>query len=182
MNTQPIIMTDRVVLFTDVHNFSTATHVLAERQCDFLQELYETLGDIVVEHQGRLVKYLGDGFLCVFAAGLERQAVDSALALRTAFSDMVRRWDLPAEVELEVGIDAGQVGEGVFGHRTLRQWDVWGEVVNRAARIGHHRGVAVTRRVVDQVQDTHAVRRLPDVALKRESEPLEIWEVERRSG
>ena len=180
MNSDEIVKTDRVVLFTDIHHFSIATQVLAERQYAFLQAFYETLGDIVVEHQGELVKYLGDGVLCVFPAGLEQHAVASAIAMREAFAEMVRRWELPADTELEVGIGAGEVGEGVFGHRTLRQWDVYGEVVNRAAMIGHHRGVAVTERVYEKVKGAYAVRRLPDVVLKWQEEPLRVWEVEGR--
>lgn len=177
MHSDEIVKTDRVVLFTDVHNFSIATTVLAERQYEFLQELYETLGDIVVGHQGELVKYLGDGFLSVFPVGLEQEAVASALAMRAAFAEMVRRWGLPADTELEVGIEVGEVGEGIFGHRTLRQREVYGEVVNRAAKIGHHRGVAITERVYEKVRDAYAVRRLPDVALKWQEEPLKVWEV-----
>jgi class 3 adenylate cyclase len=121
MNNNEIVKTNRVVLFTDVHNFSIVTKALAERQYEFLQELYETLGEIVVGYQGELVKYLGDGFLCVFPIGLEREAVASALAMREAFLEMVRRWGLQADIELEVGIGAGEVGEGVFGHRVTGQ-------------------------------------------------------------
>jgi class 3 adenylate cyclase len=161
MNSDEIVKTNRVVLFTDVHKFSIAAKVLAERQYEFLQELYETLGDIVVEHQGELIKYLGDGFLSVFPVGLEQKAVASAVAMREAFSEMVGRWGLPADTELEVGIDVG-------------------EVVNRAARIGHHRGVAITERVCEKVRDAYAVRRLPDVQLKWQEEPLKVWEVEER--
>ena len=124
------------------------------------------------------MKYLGDGFLSVFPAGLEQAAVASALSMRKAFSEMVKRWELPADTELEVGIGAGEVGEGIFGHRTLRQRDVYGEVVNQAAKIGHHRGVAITEQVYKKVRDSYAVRRLPDVALKWQAEPLKVWEVE----
>lgn len=178
MNNDEIVKTSRVVLFTDIHRFSIATQVLAERQYAFLQEFYETLGDIVVGHQGKLVKYLGDSFLCVFPVGLEQNAVASAIAMREAFSEMVRQWGLPADTELEVGIDVGEVGEGIFGHRTLRQRDVYGEVVNRAATIGHHRGVAITEGVYEKVRDAYAARQLPDVMLKWQEEPLKVWEVE----
>ena len=180
MNSDEIVKTNRVVLFTDIHHFSIATQVLVEKQYEFLQAFYETLGDIMVEHQGELVKYLGDSILCVFPAGLEQHAVASAIAMREAFAEMVRRWGLPADTELEVGIALGEVGEGIFGHRTLRQWDVWGEVVNQAARIGHHRGVAITEQVYEKVMDAYAVRRLPDVVLKWQEEPLRMWEVEER--
>lgn len=178
MNSDKIVKTDRVVLFTDVHNFSIASRALAERQYAFLQELYETLGDILVEHQGELIKYLGDGLLCVFPVGLEQEAVASGIAMREAFSEMVKRWGLPADTELEVGIGAGEVGEGIFGHRTLRQREVYGEVVNRTAMIGHHRGVAITEQVYEEVKDAYAVRRLPDRILKWQEEPLKVWEVE----
>ena len=178
MDSDEIVKTDRVVLFTDIHNFSIAAQVLAERQYEFLQALYETLGDIVVGHRGELIKYLGDGFLSVFPAGLEQKAVASAVAMREAFSEMVERWELPADTELEVGIGSGEVAEGIFGQRTLRQWDVYGEVVNQAARIGHHRGVAITEWVYEKVKDAYAVRRLPDVILKWQEEPLRVWEVE----
>jgi adenylate cyclase len=178
MNSDEIVKTDRVVLFTDIHHFSIATQVLAQRQYAFLQAFYETLGDIVVEHHGELIKYLGDSFLSVFPAGLEQKAVAGAIAMREAFSEMVRRWELPADTELEVGIGAGEVGEGVFGHRTLRQREVYGEAVNRAGRVGHHRGVAITERVYEKVRSVYAVCRLPDVTVKWQEEPLKVWEVE----
>ncbi|MFL7790856.1 MAG: adenylate/guanylate cyclase domain-containing protein [Anaerolineae bacterium] len=178
MNSDEIVKTSRVVLFTDIHNFSIATKVLAKRRYAFLQELYETLGDIVVGHQGELVKYLGDGLLSVFPAGLEQKAVAGAVAMREAFAEMARQWGLPADTELEVGIDVGEVAEGVFGHRTLRQREVYGEAVNRAGRVGHHRGVAITERVYEKVRSVYAVCRLPDVTVKWQEEPLKVWEVE----
>ena len=177
MNKDAFIKLDRVVLFTDIHNFSIATKILAERQYDFLQRFYETLGDIIVEHQGELVKYLGDGFLCVFPTDLEHAVVASAIKMRTAFSEIVERWGLPAEMELEVGIGEGEVGEGIFGHQTLRQREIFGEVVNQVTKIGHHRGIAITELIYEKVRDTYVVRRLPDMVLKWKEEPLKVWEI-----
>ena len=172
-----IVKTERVVVFTDIHDFSIAVQVLGERQYKFLQALYERLGDIVVEGQGELIKYLGDGLLCVFPAELAQAAVASAVAMREAFKEMVQQWGLPVETELEVGIDMGEVGEGVFGHSSLQHREVFGNVVNRAAKIGHHRGVAITEQVYAQVRDEYMVRELPEVVLKWQTEPLKIWEV-----
>ena len=172
-----VVRIDRVILFTDVHNFSIATNVLGERLADFLQEMYETLGEIVVNHQGELVKYLGDGLLCIFEVGLEQEAVASAVVMRKAFTDMVERWALPADTELEVGIGEGKVVEGVFGHRTLRQREVYGKVVNKVARIGHHRGIAITEKVYERVRESYAVHQLADVAVKWQEAKVKVWEV-----
>jgi len=139
--------------------------------------MYETLGDIVVEHGGAIVKYLGDALLCVFPAGAEAAAVQCALKLRPAYTQIVRCRGLSVETELEIGIGSGQVATGIFGHRSLLQWDVLGEEVNRVALIGHHRGIAITERVCEQVKSSCALRPLPDVTVKWQAEPLKVWEV-----
>jgi adenylate cyclase len=172
-----ITIEERVVLFTDVHNYYGISHALGADAYGFLQEMYEKLGDIIVEHGGRIVKYLGDALLCVFPAETENQAVDCALKLRLAFAEMVQSRGLSVETELEIGIGSGQVATGTFGHRSLLQWDVSGEVVNQAAAIGHHRGIAITERVYERVKSGYAVRRLPDFNAKRQTEPLKVWEV-----
>ena len=74
-------------------------------------------------------------------------------------------------------ISSGQVATGTFGHRTLLQWDVFGEEVNRAETIGHHRGIAITERVHDRIKSNYPVRRLPDFKVKWQTEPLKVWEV-----
>lgn len=178
MDRNEVVKTEYVILFTDIHHFSLASKILAERLYDFLQELYETLGDIVIGHQGELIKYFGDGLLCVFPIDLEHKAIEGAISMRKAFTEMVRQWELPGETELEVGISEGEVGEGIFGHQTLRQRDIFGEVVSQAAMIGHHRGIAITEQVYDKVKDMYAVRPLPDVILKWQEEPLKVWEID----
>lgn len=166
-----------VVLFADVHNFSRALPRLAKGLHTFLQEIYERLGDTIVAHQGEIIKYMGDALLCVFPAGHEVDAVRCALEMRQIFAGLVDSRELPPDTELEVGIGSGQVAVGVFGHSTLQQKDVFGEEVNRAATIGHHRGIAITEHVYDKVKRTYETRRLPDVPVKWQEEPLRVWEV-----
>jgi class 3 adenylate cyclase len=174
-----ISIEDRVVLFIDVHDFSIAFAPLAEDFHGFLllQEMYETLGAIVVEYEGEIVKYLGDGMLCVFSPGSENEVVACSLKLRGAFSELIKRRGLPSSTELEIGIGSGRVAIGVFGHASLRQKDVFGEEVNRAAMIGHYQGIAITEPVYDKVRTNHKTRRLPDFSVKWQEEPLKIWEV-----
>jgi class 3 adenylate cyclase len=171
------VIETRVILFMDVHNFSLAGPLLAEDQYNFLQEMYEKLGDIVVDHQGEILKYLGDAILCVFLAGSEVRAVQCALELRKTFADMASRRGLPPDTELEIGIGSGKVAIGIFGHRSLQQKDVFGEVVNQVEMIGHHRGIAITERVYSSIRTSYETRRLPDFQVKWQEEPLKVWEV-----
>ena len=172
-----IVVEERVILFTDVHNFSLAFPEMTADLYGFLQAMLETLGEAIVGHQGEIIKYLGDAILCVFPAGAEQDAVACAMAMRQAFAGLVSSWGLPPDTELEVGISSGEVAIGTFGHRSLRQRDVFGEDVNRAAKIGHHRGIAITEPVYERVRASHETRRLPDFEVKWQSEPLRVWEV-----
>jgi class 3 adenylate cyclase len=160
----------------DIHNFSIAANVLGKSQYEFLQTVYEKLGDVIVEHGGEILKYLGDAILCIFSAGSENQAVECALELRKTFSDIVGERGL-SETELEIGIGSGEVGVGVFGHESLKQKDVFGEEVNRAAMIGHHRGIAMTESVYDKIKARYETRRLSDRKVKWQDEPLRVWEI-----
>jgi class 3 adenylate cyclase len=172
-----IIFEERVILFMDIHNYSIAAGTLGDQAPHFLQVVFETLGEIIVSAGGEIIKYMGDAILSVFPAGTEKQAVGAALELRATFAQVAGRWDLPPEIELEIGISTGRVGLGLFGHRSLRQKDVFGEAVNCAAAIGHHRGIAVTESIHQRVDTHYRTRRLPDRAVKWRTEPLRIWEI-----
>jgi class 3 adenylate cyclase len=177
MSKHDIAIRDHVIVFMDIHNFSIAANTLGKSQYEFLQTVYEELGDVIVEHGGEILKYLGDAILCIFSAGSENQAVECALELRKTFSNVVGERYLSSEIELEVGIGSGEVGVGVFGHKSLRQRDVFGEEVNRAAMIGHHRGIAVTENVYDRIKTRYETRRLSDRKVKWQDEPLRVWEI-----
>jgi len=177
METQGVTIENRVIMFMDVHNFSIAVNQLTEDLHRFLQELYQILGDIIVEHRGEIIKYLGDAILCAFPADTEIQAVQCALELRLAFSEIIPKKALPPDTELEIGIGSGEVALGVFGHTSLRQKDIFGAQVNLVARIGHHQGIAITERVYETIKTNYATRRLADLIVKWQDEPVKVWEV-----
>ena len=177
MNQPDWVTRHHVIMFIDVHNFSLVRHLLGERSPNFLQQMYQALGDLILAQGGEIIKYLGDGMLALFPAGAERAAVGCALGLRQAFDELVRRHRLPPEVELEVGLTAGEVVIGTAGHTSLRVREVFGRQVDQAAMIGHHRGVAITEAVYDQIQGAYRTAPLPDLKPKGQTKPLRLWEV-----
>jgi adenylate cyclase len=168
---------DRVIVFTDVHNYSIAVSGLTNGPSVALQEMYETLGDIIVEYQGEILKYMGDAILCIFPKDSEHSVIEMALKLCRAFSAMEGWQGLPGNPELEIGIGSGNIAIGIFGHRTHQQKDVFGEEMNRVATIGHHRGITITERVHDRIKQHYATHRLPDMSVKWQSDPLKVWEI-----
>lgn len=177
MSSTDVIIEDRVILFLDVHNFSIAANCFAGQFHTFLQEMYERLGEIITAHHGQIVKYMGDSILCVFPADNAMQAVACACTLRQTFAHMVSSHGLPGDTELETSLTSGQVVSGVFGHRSLRHWDVFGEAVNQATVIGHYRGIIVTESVYEQIKRQCETQRLPDLRVKWRDQPLQVWAV-----
>ena len=162
-------------MFTDIHDFSLVANALGKEQYGFLQEFYEKLGDVIVARGGEIIKYLGDAILCIFDS--ENQAAKCALKMRQVYSDIVTGRNLSGDTELEIGISAGEVGMGIFGHKSLMQRDVFGTAVNQAAMIGHYRGIAITESVYDKIKASYETNRLPDFEVKWQDEPLKIWEI-----
>ncbi len=172
-----VVVENRVILFTDIHEFSLVFNELERKGYSFLQEVFEELGDLVVRYEGEILKYLGDGMLCIFPADSESDTIKCALEMRRAYANIVRTRNISHATELEIGIGAGEVEMGMFGHESLVQKEVFGEEVNLTAMIGHHRGIAITERVYDKVKANYETNRLPDFEAKWRDEPLRVWEV-----
>jgi class 3 adenylate cyclase len=171
---------DLVVLFTDIHEYSSVVKALGmdgPRPAQFIQEVYRKTGDAVVQQGGEILQYHGDGILCTFPGGCEGRAVQCALDMREAYAMVVNRWRIAHDTELEVGISAGKVRVGMVGHPSVRQKGLFGTDVFAAAVIGHHRGIAVTRGVYEAIKDAYPTRRLPDRQVGWQDAPLEVWEI-----
>ena len=178
MKSDSITAKNQVVVFMDIHNYSIVINKLGKNQHGrFLQEVYEKLGDIIVEYNGEIIKYLGDAILCVFPADSENDVIQCSLNLRKAYSDIIRKRDISQDTELEIGVASGTLEVGIFGHKSLRQKDIFGDEVNRAATIGHHRGIAITENVYDKVKINYKTAKLPEFKVKWQDEPLQVWEI-----
>ena len=178
MEKETITVGRYVVIFTDLHEFSIVMKELGKNKTlDFLQETYDKLGELIVTNGGEIVKYMGDSILSIFPEGKETNAITCALAMRKKYDEIVRQRNISHETELEIGISAGEMETGVIGHRTLRYKDIFGEAVNEAAMICHHRGIAITEAVFREIKEKFETVELPEKNLKWREVPLLVWEI-----
>jgi adenylate cyclase len=159
-----------VVGFADMVGFTRTTR---RRSTTELSEMIERFGstttEVIADGHGRIVKTVGDEVLFV-----ADDAADAA-AIALALQDRVRAE--PALPELRIGLAAGPV--------LVRYGDVYGEVVNIAARLTAHArpsSVLVDRAVVDALTGDarFALRPLRSVAV-RGYRHLHPWRLERAS-
>jgi adenylate cyclase len=168
---------NRVILFCDISGFMRLASSIGERMPAFVQEFYRMVGDAAVVGGGRIVKYIGDAVLVVFPGGAESQAVRCAQRMRGGFAELLGRHAPGDGARLEVAISSGEVVEGIFGHDSLRLYDIMGEPVAHAAVMNRFPGIIVTAKVRDAAGGEFRMKEMPPVPPKWGGDPLRAWRV-----
>jgi adenylate cyclase len=144
------------VMFVDVRDFTPrAERSSARETVAFLNDFFETVVPVVLEHGGHANKFLGDGVLAVFGAP-ERledhadRAVGCARAIGAAVQERFR-----GEVRVGMGINSGPVVVGSVGGGGRLEFTVIGDAVNISARAERF-----TRDTGDEVLVTEATHAL----------------------
>lgn len=107
--------------FLDIVGYTARSKRLSDKELvDWVEEFEDTCSDVVVEHGGRVIKYLGDGVFFTFE--------DASAAARTALDLVALGEDRESPFpQVRAGISYGDV--------VLRLGDVFGPTVNIAARL-----------------------------------------------
>jgi adenylate cyclase len=132
----------------------------------------ELIDPKIAEHQGRIVKTTGDGFLVEFASPVK--AVRCAIELQQRMAD--RNADVPQDrrIEFRIGINLGDV--------VIEDGDVYGDCVNVAARleaIAEPGTIYISRAVRDFIQDRAEIvpEDLGEKALKNIAMPVRVFRI-----
>ena len=140
----------------------------------FVTQLTTALAKIFEQHQGRVVKLLGDGLFVVFTG--ESQAVTACIAIQDRLQQKpVRPGGMGRPVQMQMGIESGEVVE--------IQGDCYGDAVNSAARLADLAGaeqILTTSRVRESLRpDLQAkLRSLGPMFLRGKNEQTEVYRVQ----
>jgi adenylate cyclase len=130
-------------LFTDVEDFTGMTRrAEPESLVALLDEYFEGVVQIVIDHGGMIDKLVGDGVHSLFNAPLELEdhavkAVHCAIAIR-AWSEAFRKTPGAQRLGLgrtRIGIETGDTIVGDVGTRTKLDYTAYGDAMNAAARL-----------------------------------------------
>ena len=140
----------------------------------FVTQLTTALSKTFEQHNGRVVKLLGDGLFVVFP--LEGDAIGACLAIQKRLQEKPVHpgGDLGA-VQMQMGVETGEVVE-IAG-------DCYGDAVNSAARLADLAGAAqilTTQRVADALSPTQReqLRSLGPMYLRGKSDATEVYRVD----
>ena len=138
-----------------------------------VEHCFKVIVPPVEEKAGRIVKFMGDGFLAVFDDA--ETAIDAAAVMNSSLADDNATRPDAARVRIHSGVSVGPV---VF----REDGDVFGDPVNVAARVQHVAGpdqIYVTKDVVDElsIEAKGKTRRVGLFPLRGKEDEVELYEV-----
>lgn len=140
------------ILFCDLKSYSTISERLPPQELvGMLNEYLGVMNEIIDEHDGCVIEFLGDAILAVFGAPQQVEdhtdkATRCAIAMREALEDLNETWRLAGideswkelgieKIECRIGLNTGLVVAGNMGSKTRMKYAVIGDAVNLAARL-----------------------------------------------
>jgi len=133
---------DVTVVFVDLRGFTMFSEMSEpEEVMTVLQEYHAALGTIIVEHEGTLERYTGDGMMILFndpvpVENPAERAARMSLAMRERAKGLSERWHRRGyELNFGIGIAQGYATVGTIGFEGRWEYTAIGTVVNLAARL-----------------------------------------------
>ena len=132
-----------VIAFVDLARFQIASRrVKDDVLVEVLEDYYERIADSLKPAGGRVVKFMGDGALVVFAADRASQAARALLMLKSDVDARLAKRRFLGSLVARVNV--GEVMAGSFGPKSDKRFDVIGQAVNRTAAMRFGDGISLT--------------------------------------
>jgi adenylate cyclase len=175
-------------LFSDIEGFTATMHRAGpEELVETLDQYFEGLAGIVIDHGGMVDKIVGDGMHALFNAPIDlenhaQRALECAISIR-AWSESFRQHDPAAAIGLggtRVGIETGPAVVGDVGIQSKLDYTAHGDAVNMAARLeagNKELGSAICVGPGAAAQcDANLLRPLGQLTVRGRDEPIAVFE------
>ena len=176
------------LMFTDLKGFTTISEQLSpERMTYLLNRHFTDMTDIVLEHEGTVVQFIGDAIMAFWGAPLDDEdhayrAVAAAVAMQQRMSELrsaFAKEGLPP-IYMRIGIHTGSVIVGNMGSAKRFGYTAVGDDVNLAARLEginklYGTGIMVSSDTAGRLQGRIALRPVDRVIVKGKSKSIEVF-------
>jgi len=180
---------DAAIMFCDLRRSTLLEETLGRAAyIRLLNQFFETASTIVQEHDGEVLKFIGDAVLAVFPAGSDagRSCEQALLSARGIVErlEAIGGEEGGHRCECSIGIAFGQVTYGNVGSRERLDFTVIGRAANVAARLGDYGKTAGHKIVVssDVAEPGPGIIDLGPVSLHNVSRPIDCLAIPANSG
>lgn len=140
---------DAAIMFCDLRGSTRLEEQLGrDAYIALLNQFFETVSAVVHQHDGEVLKFIGDAVLAVFPDNTGGAiACAEALAAAREIVDQLAALKDGGDIDCSIGISYGRVTYGNVGSRERLDFTVIGHPANVAARLGDY-GKKVDQRIV----------------------------------
>lgn len=178
---------DVTVCFLDLRGFTAfAETAEPEEVMGVLREYHAAMGEVILEHEGTLERFTGDGMMIFFNDPIPvpnpgERAVRMALAMRERVAVLIAKWrKLGYDLDLSIGIAQGYATIGAIGFEGRWDYGAIGSVTNLAARLcaeAKPGQILVSKRVLAMTEDLLKVESAGELSLKGFHRPIPAYNV-----
>ena len=180
------------VMFSDVRGFTSyAEDRTPEEVIDVLNRYLTVMSDVILDHGGTLIAYMGDGIMATFGAPTEQvDHADRALAAAQEMAgpalEQVNAWLREHgghDFKIGIGLNSGPVMAGNVGSERRMEYTTIGDTTNTAARLeSMTKGSEHTIFLADSVRQMLTLHRddlvrVDSMRVRGKDEPVVVWSV-----
>ena len=175
------------VVFLDLRGFTSFAETSEpEEVMGVLREYHAEMGALILEHEGTLERFTGDGMMIFFndpmpVPDAPARAVRMAVAMRGRVDELLVKWKKRGyDLDFGVGVAQGYATIGAIGFEGRLDYGAIGTVTNLAARLcGEAKPgqILIAQRVYGAVDDSVEVEELGGLTLKGFSKSVPAFNV-----
>jgi PAS domain S-box-containing protein len=175
------------VVYVDLRGFTAFTESAEpEEVMSVLRQYHAELGRIIVDHDGTIEHFAGDGLMVLFNAPMpvedhELRAVQMTLMMREALSVLSAGWRKRGhQLGFGVGIAGGYATIGTIGFEQRLDYGAVGPATNLAARLcgeAKDKQILIAPRILAKVEAQVEVEALGEFTLKGFNRPVHAYNV-----
>ena len=178
------------VLFCDIRGFTSLSEVLSPKEVvSFLNEYYQIMTEVVKQHNGSVIQFVGDEIFAAFGAlefypDNEANAVFCAMKMMDTLPVLNKKYKekFKTEIEIGIGINFGEVVAGNLGSEDRIRYSVTGDTVNTGKRIesitkDYPDSILISDSIYQVVKEAIEVKAWDPVFVKGKKDKILVYEV-----
>ncbi|MCY7385858.1 MAG: adenylate/guanylate cyclase domain-containing response regulator [Microcoleus sp. CAN_BIN18] len=128
---------EMAIMFSDLRSFTTmAEQMTPQENFDFINTYLQQISPEIRNHNGFIVKYMGDGVMAVFPDGVD-DAIQAGIVMFEQLQKYNQSRQINGDIPLNIGmgIHVGDTMVGIIGEANRMQADALSDHVNLTARL-----------------------------------------------